>query len=348
MASACAPSSSSGFVVAIHGGAGVISTSLDGTPYFTALRLILQDIYSHFNSLEKQMISFTAVDIVEYATVRLEEEPLFNAGKGAVYSSDGSHELEASLMDGSTLQCGAVSMLKRIRNPIKAARLIMEKTPHIYMVGVAAESLAIEANLESVDNTFFDTDRRLEQLHQAKKKSETDASFLVFRDHDLSIEEEGKGTVGCVAMYQGSVAAATSTGGMTNKYPGRIGDSPIIGSGTYANNRTCAVSATGTGEEFMRHLVAHDISARIEHGGMSLQQACKDTVFKKLPELSGGIIAIDCEGNVVFEFNCGGMFRGCFNSLDPHGYSGSIGIWDNMESFHLRHSTDHDNDNSKL
>ena len=329
------------FTVAIHGGAGVISKSIDGKPYKTALIRILKDIYQYFTSLQSQSLTFNVIDIVEYATVLLEEEPLFNAGKGSVYCSNGLHELEASIMDGSTLECGAVSLLTCIRNPIKVARVVMQTTPHVYIVGTAAEKIAIDAGLEEVDNSFFDTERRLKQLHEARKIG--NSTFLVFRDHDLShgkseqkeggIHEEGKGTVGCVAMYQGRVAAATSTGGMTNKYPGRVGDTPIIGSGTYANNATCAISATGTGEEFMRHLAAHDISARMEHGGKSLQQACKETVFNKLPDKSGGVIAVDSEGQVIFEFNCGGMFRGCFRSLDRG--NGSIGIWESMDEVDL-------------
>ena len=329
------------FIVAIHGGAGVISKSIDGQPYVVALRRILKDVYDHFTSLQLQLKTFNAVDIVEYATVLLEEEPLFNAGKGSVLCSDGTHELEASVMNGSTLECGAVSLLKCIRNPVRAARLVMHTTPHVYMVGTAAERLATEAGLEQVENSFFNTERRRNQLREAQNRGQS--SFLVFRDHDLSrenvnqkeeaVNEEGKGTVGCVAMYQGGVAAATSTGGMTNKFPGRVGDTPIIGSGTYANDATCAVSATGTGEEFMRHLAAHDISARMEHGGKTLQQACQETVFHKLPDQSGGVIAIDSKGQVILEFNCGGMFRGHFNSLQPR--NGNVGIWESMDEVDL-------------
>jgi beta-aspartyl-peptidase (threonine type) len=327
--------SSPRFTVAVHGGAGVIAKWIDSEPYRIALEKILLNIFSF--SLSEH---FTALDIAEYGVKLLEDEPLFNAGKGAVFTADATHELEASLMDGRTLKCGAVSLIQTIEHPVAAARKVMENTKHNYMIGSAAESIAKSAGLATVDPSFFSTEKRRHQLSSAR----TDTPDTVFRDHDLdnvnitAIKnnalyqrndhrgEGSQGTVGCVCMYAGDVAAATSTGGMTNKLSGRIGDTTIIGAGTYANNRTCAVSATGTGEEFMRHVAAYDISARMEYGHQNLHDAVHGTVFTRLPKDSGGVIAVDPSGNCEMQFNCDGMFRGMCDWTGK----GLIGIWDEV------------------
>lgn len=297
----------------VHGGAGVISKSVDKAPYVCALQRILKDTFE-FSALS----TATAVDIAEFAVKELENEPLFNAGKGAVYTADKTHELDASIMDGSTLSCGATSMIKTIKNPVSVARLVMERTDHVFIVGDSAERLAVTSGLEQVDQSYYHTEKRLQQLHTAQQKN------VVARDHDL---EGAKGTVGCVCMKDGHVAAATSTGGMTNKMPGRVGDTPVIGTGTYANDRTCAVSATGQGEEFIRHVAAYNAAVRMELCGQSVQEAVKDTVWSKLPAESGGLIAVDARGNYAMDFNCGGMFRGTCGS---DGLA-SVGIWEENE-----------------
>lgn len=221
-------------------------------------------------------------------------------------------------------------MIMRSKNPIALARRVMDRTEHIYLVGESAEALADVT--EIVPPAYFHTDKRLEQLRRAQ----IDRKVAV--DHDLEVEkeeggkEEGeKGTVGCVCWYAGHVAAATSTGGLTNKLSGRVGDTPIIGAGTYANDLTCAVSTTGKGEEFMRHVAAYDVSARMEVGGWSLQEAVRQTVFSKLPADTGGLIAIDAkQGHVAMEFNSTGMFRGVIGGDGR----GCVGIWEELVAFH--------------
>lgn len=308
------------FVFLIHGGAGVISKTIESEPYVSALKRIIQD---SFNFAKNANVS--AVDIVEFAVIQLENEPLFNAGKGSVYTEDGRHELEASIMDGTTLSCGSTSLITTVKNPISVARLVMDKTKHNYIIGENAVRLAENAGLAMVRNDYYDTEKRYNQLKIAK------SADLVKRDHDIDVPnstDEGgdlkKGTVGCVCMKSGHVAAATSTGGMTNKMSGRIGDTPIIGAGTYANDKTCAVSGTGIGEIFMSCVAAYDVSARIEFTNASLKDAVKGTVFHKLPIGSGGIIAVNSNGNYAMESNCGGMFRGACSSDGL----GSIGIWE--------------------
>ena len=217
----------------------------------------------------------SALDAVEYGVKLLEDEILFNAGRGSVYAANGKHELESSIMNGKDLKCGAVSLATNIRNPVSLARQIMQSTPHNYIIGDEVERIARESGLELVENSYFDCEKRLKQFETARAR---DAIAL---DHNVSdngnvqnqLREQGSkdktGTVGCVCMLDGNIAAATSTGGMTNKLSGRIGDSPIIGAGTYADNETCAVSCTGIGEEFMRYVAAYDISARMRYGKVS-------------------------------------------------------------------------------
>jgi beta-aspartyl-peptidase (threonine type) len=250
----------------------------------------------------------SALDVVTEAVRLLEECPLFNAGIGAVYTRDETHELDACVMDGNTLQAGAVAGVSHLRNPILAARLVMEHSPHVMMIGEGAENFAIAQGMERVSADIFSTPDRYAQLLAARTAGET------VLDHNATpLDENNKmGTVGAVALDMfGNLAAATSTGGMTNKLPGRVGDSPLVGAGCYANNANVAVSCTGTGEVFIRTLAAYDIAALMDYGGLSLSEACERVVMEKLPALggSGGLIAIDHEGNVALPFNSEGMYR---------------------------------------
>jgi L-asparaginase / beta-aspartyl-peptidase len=240
----------------------------------------------------------------------LEDSPLFNAGRGAVFNRAGEVELDAGVMDGATGRAGAVAGLKHIRNPIELARLVMEKTPHVMLIGPGAEEFALDQGMSLVPNSYFYTERRRQQLERALKG-----------DKMAAIKLNYFGTVGAVARdRKGNLFAATSTGGITAKIPGRVGDSPHIGAGTYANNRTCAVSATGQGESFIRSVVAYDIHALMDYKGLSLQQAADEVVQHKLRALpaEGGVIAIDAQGDIVMSFNTEGMFRGARDSNGRH------------------------------
>ena len=246
----------------------------------------------------------SSLDAVEKVINILEDSPLFNAGKGAVMTSENTCELDASIMDGKTNNAGAVAGVKRIKNPISLARKVMEISPHVMLAGRGAEDFAEEIGFELVDNDYFYTERKLKEVKRAREENKQ-TLLNEFNDYKF-------GTVGCVALDKnGNLAAGTSTGGMTNKKFGRIGDSPIIGAGTYANNKTCAVSATGHGEFFIRNVVAHDISALMEYKGWSLKRAADKVIMDKLvkQKASGGIIAIDKYGNMAMPFNTRGMFR---------------------------------------
>ena len=271
----------------------------------------LRDAYfrslSEALSIGKEILSNsgTSLDAVEKVIRYLEDDSLFNAGKGAVYTNEGTHELDASIMSGIDLSTGAVAGIKTIKNPISLARLVMEKTPHVLFAGSGADDLGKKFGVEIVNNHYFDNVRRYEQW---RKK------------HEKNI----KGTVGCVAIDNfGNIAAGTSTGGLTDKWSGRVGDSPLINAGTYANNKTCGVSATGEGELFIRNTVAYNISALMEFKGLSLQEAAEEMIFNRLPEGSGGIIAVDNLGNYVLVFNTPSMLRGV---ADSDGLF-EVGIW---------------------
>ena len=241
----------------------------------------------------------TSLDAVEAVVQRLEDDSLFNAGKGSVFNSEGKVELDASIMDGNTLKAGAVAGVHHVKNPIRLARTVMEKSEHVFFIGDGAEKFAQEHGLELVDESYFFTEARWQSLQKAKAK-------------ESLTEKEKHGTVGAVALDQhGNLAAATSTGGMTNKKFGRIGDSPIIGAGTYADNETCAISATGHGEYFIRAVVAHDIASLMRYKGLSLQAAAEEVVMKKLTKLggTGGLVAIDRNANIAMPFNTDGMYR---------------------------------------
>ncbi|MCI0442315.1 isoaspartyl peptidase/L-asparaginase [bacterium] len=243
-----------------------------------------------------------SMDAVEAAIKILEDSPWFNAGRGAVFTSDGTNELDASIMDGSTLKAGSVAGLTHIKNPISLARMVMERTKHVMLAREGAEAFAKEQHVEMVDPKYFFTQKRWDDLEKEKKKSQ---------------ESKPHGTVGAVALdLSGNLAAGTSTGGTTNKKFGRIGDSPIIGAGTYANNHTCAVSATGTGEYFIRLVAAHEVSSLIEKSGKSIEEAANEVILQKLKDLGGdgGLIAIDTKGSRAMPFvNEAGMKRGYIN-----------------------------------
>ena len=307
-------------VIAIHGGAGAITRSQLSQEQELRYIQALSDIVETGQRMLEDGRS--ALDVVTEAVRLLEECPLFNAGIGAVYTRDETHELDACVMDGNTLNAGAVAGVSHLRNPILAARLVMEHSPHVMMIGEGAENFAIAQGMERVSADIFSTPERYAQLLAARTAGET------VLDHSASpLDENNKmGTVGAVALDMfGNLAAATSTGGMTNKLPGRVGDSPLPGAGCYANNASVAVSCTGTGEVFMRTLAAYDIAALMEYGQLSLYSACERVVMEKLPALggSGGLIAVDREGNVVLPFNSEGMYRAwCYAGDTP-----TIGIY---------------------
>lgn len=293
-------------VIAIHGGAGAITRAQLSQEQELRYIQALSDIVETGQQMLEEGRS--ALDVVTEAVRLLEECPLFNAGIGAVYTRDETHELDACVMDGNTLQAGAVAGVRHLRNPILAARLVMEHSPHVMMIGEGAENFAIAQGMERVSADIFSTPDRYAQLLAARTAGET------VLDHNATpLDENNKmGTVGAVALDMfGNLAAATSTGGMTNKLPGRVGDSPLVGAGCYANNANVAVSCTGTGEVFIRALAAYDIAALMDYGGLSLSEACERVVMEKLPALggSGGLIAIDHEGNVALPFNSEGMYR---------------------------------------
>ena len=249
----------------------------------------------------------SAMDAVEQTVMHLENFPLFNAGKGAVFTAEGKNELDASFMDGATLNAGAVGGVTNLKNPIQAARAVMERSKHVMLSGKGAEQFAEEQGLETVEPDYFFTEHRWEALQKAKA-AEDKASGALEVNPDFKF-----GTVGCVALDKnGNLAAGTSTGGMTNKKYNRIGDSPIIGAGIYANNKTCAVSSTGHGEFFIRYTVAHDISAIMEYASLDVKTAADQVVKEKLVEAggSGGVIVVDKNGNVTMPFNTEGMYRG--------------------------------------
>jgi beta-aspartyl-peptidase (threonine type) len=243
-----------------------------------------------------------SLDAVEQAIRFLEDDPLFNAGKGAVFNSAGGHELDASIMDGSNKACGAVAAVRTVQHPISLARLVMEKTRHVLLTSDGAEKFADEMQVERVENSWFDTDKQRKAWETARTAEK--------QSRISPVDDRHFGTVGCVCLdTQGNLAAGTSTGGLTNKKFGRVGDSPIIGAGTYADNATCAVSCTGIGEQFIRNAVAYDISARLEYLKQPLTDAVSDVLRKRLKGGDGGIIAVGADGSIVTDFSTGGMAR---------------------------------------
>jgi beta-aspartyl-peptidase (threonine type) len=295
------------YAIAIHGGAGTIlrtnMTNEIEQKYKTALN---ESILAGENIL---LNSGLAIDAVEAAIRSLENNPLFNAGKGSVFSNEGEHEMDASLMNGKDLMAGAVAGVKNVKNPITLAKSVMQHSNHVFMAGHGAEVFAKQLNIEMAPNEYFYEQMRYDQLIQAKANDRIDLDHV---DNKFENGEKKFGTVGAVALdVFGNISAGTSTGGMTNKKHGRVGDTPIIGAGTYANNQTCAVSCTGHGEFFIRSVVAYDISCLIEYKGFSLKEACNLVVKDKLVKIGGegGLIALDAEGNIELCFNSEGMYR---------------------------------------
>jgi L-asparaginase / beta-aspartyl-peptidase len=302
------------FGLAIHGGAGTIERSKMTPKREREYRAGLESALTAGYEILKR--GGSSVDATEAAVRVLEDDPHFNAGKGSVFTSAGTNEMDAAIMDGKTLAAGAVASLKHIKNPISLARLVMEKSGHVMMDYEGAEAFAKENGIELVDQKYFFTQERWDALEKIKaaEKSRTSGAGKEFPITD----QDRHGTVGAVALDQnGNLAAATSTGGTTNKLPGRVGDTPVIGAGTYANDATCAVSATGDGEYFIRATVGRDVSALMEYRRMSLKEAAQ-AALDKVAKLggAGGLIAIDRQGNVTLPFNTAGMYRGC---IDPNG-----------------------------
>lgn len=304
------PKPSNPIALVIHGGAGTLRrenmTAEKEREYVQALE---QALKAGFAVLQK---GSSSVDAVEAAIRLLEDNPLFNAGKGAVFTHDGRNELDASIMDGKTKKAGAVAAVTIVKNPISAARAVMEKSPHVMMTGKGAELFASEQGLEIVDPSYFWTELRWKQLQQMLMEEAATPSKKNSWNTMLS-ENHEFGTVGATALDRGgNLAAGTSTGGMTNKRFGRVGDSPIIGAGTYADNESCAVSATGHGEYFIRYAVAHDVGALMKYKGLSVQEAADTVVQKTLKGAGGegGLIALDRKGNFALSFNTPGMYRG--------------------------------------
>jgi beta-aspartyl-peptidase (threonine type) len=306
--------------LALHGGAGTIARQLLSPDaereYRSALR---QALLAGYELLRQ---GAPALDAVEHTVMQLEDCPLFNAGRGAVFTHEGHHELDASIMDGRTGQAGAVTGVRAVQNPIRAARLVMERSEHVLLAWPGAEEFARGHGLPMRPPEYFYTEHRFAQLQEALASGR----IRLDHSHDAPLDEPDKfdedpkrrmGTVGAVARDQyGHLAAATSTGGMTNKRFSRVGDSPIIGAGTWADDRTCAISCTGHGEFFIRAVVAHDVACLMEYRGLSLAEACRVVVNDKLVRIGGegGLVAVDAAGNVALPFNSEGMYRASISS----------------------------------
>ncbi len=285
------------FAIILHGGAGSASEKLAADEKKQKEESLGQALDIGVKILQR---GGTSLDAVEQVIRFLEDDPQFNAGRGAVFNSEGKHELDASIMDGGTKACGAVAAVRTVKNPISLARLVMTKTRHVLLASDGAEQFADEMKVERVDQKYFFTQMQYDNWLKAKEK-EAKAK---------SADKPGPGTVGCVALdSHGNLAAGTSTGGLTNKRFGRVGDSPIVGAGTYADNATCGVSCTGTGEEFIRHAVAFHISARMAYLKEPVDKALHAVLTEKLKPGDGGIIALDKEGNVAAETTTAGLAR---------------------------------------
>jgi beta-aspartyl-peptidase (threonine type) len=309
------------YAIAVHGGAGTILKK-NMTPESEALykAALSEAVEAGAAVLEN---GGSALDAVEAATIKIEDNPVFNAGRGSVFTNEGKIEMDAAIMDGRTLLAGAVAGVKHVKNPISLARCVMEKSEHVLLVGSGAEEFARFLNVPMEPAEYFYTEYRYQQLMAIRE------SNMHMLDHIDQVHDDKKfGTGGAVAVdREGNIAAATSTGGMTNKRYGRVGDSPLIGAGTYANNSTCAISCTGHGEYFIRAIVAYDISCLMEYKGLSLQEAADIVVNQKLVQQSGegGLIAVDAMGNIALPFNTEGMYRGMMREGEPM----FIGIYKN-------------------
>jgi beta-aspartyl-peptidase (threonine type) len=297
------------YTLVVHGGAGTIRRE-DMTPELEAAYIEgLEDALNKgFALLEKGQSS---LDAVKAAVMCLEDNILFNAGKGSVFGKDGSQEMDSSIMDGKTLMAGAVSAVRNIRNPVELAYAVMTQSPHVMLNGQGAYDFAMLHGIKTEPDDYFFSQFRYDQWKQMQGSDETAL------DHNVQLKEKKFGTVGAAALdINGNIAAATSTGGMTNKQFGRVGDSPIIGAGTYANNKTCAISCTGHGEPFIRAVTAYDVSCLMEYKGLSLQEAMHVVVHDKLLKIDGegGMIGVDAKGNAAMIFNSEGMYRGVKSS----------------------------------
>jgi len=304
------------FAIIIHGGAGTILKENLSAEKEKAYKTKLEEAVRRGHRILKE--GGTSQEAVVKTIQILEESPLFNAGKGAVFTHEETNELDASFMDGETLNAGAVAGVMNVKSPIELAVKVMTDSEHVMLSGQGASIFAKEKGLEIVDPSYFYTEKRFKTLQRIKNraKTELDHDDKKAAFYDADIKNAKFGTVGCVALDKnGTIAAGTSTGGMTNKRWGRIGDAPIIGSGTYANNKTCGVSSTGWGEYFIRSQVAYDISAQMEYKKSSLKEATKDVIQNKLTKLggTGGVVALDKDGNMSFEFNTAGMYRASMN-----------------------------------
>lgn len=297
------------YAIALHGGAGTLVKGMMTPEKEMAYKKALE------NALEKgfQLLKDggSAIDAVEMAVVALEDSPLFNAGKGSVFTAKGTHEMDAAIMDGKTLNAGAVSLISGIKNPVALARDVMEKSEHIFLAGQGAMEFAKNLGYTFEEEAYFYDEFRYRQWQEIK---DTDNFQL-----DHSAKKDSKfGTVGAVACdARGNIAAATSTGGMTNKRFGRVGDSPMIGAGNYANNKTCAVSCTGSGEYFIKGVVAYDVSCLMEYKNLSLKDAANEVIHNRLHDIGGdgGLIAVDVHGNLIMPFNTEGMYRASKSSF---------------------------------
>jgi beta-aspartyl-peptidase (threonine type) len=313
------------YVLVIHGGAGAIQKKFMTPEKEAAYETRLQAALDAGEEILKN--GGTATDAVEAAINVMEDSPLFNAGKGAVFTNAETNEMDASFMDGNTMEAGAVAGVTTVKNPISAARAVLEKSNHVLLSGEGADEFAKKEGLEIVDPSYFRDENRLQQLKKVQEREEAvldhDGDQGMLEDDSSSIEfnlidlNKKLGTVGAVALDQyGNLAAGTSTGGMTNKRYGRIGDSPLIGAGTYADNRYCAVSSTGHGEYFIRYVVAYDIIAIMKYKGVSLLEASNQVIHGTLSEAggTGGVICVDKDGNIAMPFNTSGMYRGFVTS----------------------------------
>tara|TARA_B110000967_G_scaffold137181_1_gene140111 strand:+ start:1179 stop:2258 length:1080 start_codon:yes stop_codon:yes gene_type:complete len=304
------------FAIIIHGGAGTILKKNMSDEKEAEYAAKLEEAIKVGYTILKN--GGTSQEAVMKTIQIMEESPLFNAGKGAVFTNEGTNELDASFMDGKTLNAGAVAGVTNVKSPIELAIKVMTDSDHVMLSGKGASIFAEEKGLEIVDPSYFFTERRFQSLQRIKdrEKTELDHDDKTAAFYDADIKNAKFGTVGCVALDKNrNIAAGTSTGGMTNKRWGRIGDAPIIGSGTYANNKTCGVSSTGWGEYFIRNQVAYDISAQMEYKKIALKEATKDVIQNKLTALggTGGVVALDKNGNMSFEFNTAGMYRASMN-----------------------------------
>lgn len=317
------------YAIALHGGAGVISRDIDED-----IRQEYVDALHEAIRLGRDMLEdgAEALDVVEQVVRLMEDNPLFNAGKGAVMTNEEKFELDSSIMDGRDLSAGAVAGVTTVKHPITLSRMVMENSRHVLFATEGAERFADEMGVERVDPSYFHTERRHEQLRRAQERDEVQLDHSGEQSMNpgghAQIDDAKFGTVGVAVLDRnGNLAAGTSTGGMTNKRFGRVGDSPIHGAGTYANNETCAISSTGTGEEFIRHAVAFQISAIMEYTGATLNEAADQVINGKLQPGDGGIIGVSHTGEIAMVFNSPGMFRA---AADSHGRF-EVSIWDEAE-----------------